>query len=177
MSYLLALTLFCIGDSSDMLMSDDLASKLKSEKLWTDFELQKTLNTYLTAAKKNPTDKVIAVLIEHIDYDIYSYGGIREKMIALEKQYAVVGLLSEIGLPSVPALVDSLKTTDPEDKKNDGERKQWFAIICIRNIYDQGGFGVQLARQRIELEMKKANPKEKKYLERALKHCYLEVKE
>jgi hypothetical protein len=151
----------------------DLVAKFKQPKLWTDPAQQQTLNGYLDEVRKTPTNTLLNGLLEHIDYDIYSYPGVRQKMIAPAKQFPVVGILDAKGASAVPLLIDFLKKTDPDDKKGNGERRQGLAIIALQNIYEEGGFGRELARERLKLEIAKSKDKEKDFLQKALKHPFI----
>lgn len=173
MIFLLGLSIVLSG-VADAQREADLIAKFKQPKLWTDRALEKTLAGYLDEAKKSYSDGLIDALIERIDHDIYSYPGVRTKVIAVEKQFPVVGVLSEIGPPCVPALIDVLKKVDPSDKKGDPGGRRMLCIVCLVKVYERGGFGVELAKERIRLEIGKSQGKEKLLLENALKHSFLE---
>jgi len=166
MSCVLVLTLLCGADVHGVSKRGDLATKLKQEKLWTDFELKEALETYLEQAKTNPSKEVVAVLVKHIEYDIYSYPATRSRLTAREKRFPVIGTLTHIGLPCVPSLIELLKVTDPEDE-NDSARRQYFAVDCLCDIYDKGGYGKEVAFERLKLAIARSDGREKKLLESA----------
>jgi hypothetical protein len=174
MSCILTLTFLCAASGPGQA---DLPAKLRQEKLWTDPASQKALTGYLKQARAEPTDKVIAALLEHLDHDIYSYPGSKvPKEVTPESRYPVVGTLIGIGLPSVPSLVKNLAATDPNDKKGKGNHRQTLAVTCLREIYSRGGYGKELAVTRIQTELEHATGKEKEYLESALSHPLLRDK-
>jgi hypothetical protein len=66
--------------------------------------------------------------------------------------------------------VNQLKESDPEDRLGSGAQEHVLIVHCLVEIYDQGGGGAELTRQRIELESRKATGQAKKFLLRALEH-------
>lgn len=76
----------------------------------------------------------------------------------------------------MPALIDRLKTVDPDAKAAGAVQETTLLIGCLVDILSQGGQGVELARLRIQLELPKSQSKEKPLLEKALQHPLLQVK-
>ena len=85
-----------------------------------------------------------------------------------EKLYPVYETLETIGIASIPSLLDRLKQVDPDDIPGRGQIEHNLLVSLLVKIYAQGGFGPEIARQRIELELKKATGREKKFLQKAL---------
>lgn len=150
---------------------------LGNEKMWDDPSKKSDLLKNLELAGILKVDDLAPVLVKHILFspngmDNFSPGGVKPIYV----KFPVLVVLTRIGLPVVPELVELLKKTDPEDNKKGGSRKRALAIYCLVKIYDRESsiyekkelFGSDLARLRIELEMKKTTDKENEYLSKAL---------
>jgi len=170
-----ALTLL-LGDIPDfnqeiIRKEKELTVVFKEEKSWkNDAAGRGRVLPALQAARPIKAKALAPLLASHLDYTPYDDNlRLRER----NDRYPVCPVLVDIGIPAVPALLEVLKRSDPADLDRGGLLTHNLAVSCLREIYEQGGFGPALARQRIELEMAKADPKEAKYLREALQHSQL----
>ena len=62
-------------------------------------------------------------------------------------------------MPSVPLLLAELKKTGSKGGTEESRLKRVLLVFCIRDIYEQGGNGVVLAKKRLELELTKTKDK------------------
>lgn len=159
-----------------------LLSELENEKLWTDAtpqivnnriekdpSAQQKLLGYLRAAKAMRSVSLVPILARHITYS--PYRGIPEKAeLSVEQKFPAFVALQSIGIPAVSALLERLKAADPEDRLGEGQQTHNLAIFCLVGIYEQGGNGKELTRQRIESELEQTKGKARDFLLKALEH-------
>ena len=159
----------------------ELLAKLKDGNIWTDPAREDQLLAHLKTVKTLKSPAFVPILIDHFDYKVQD--NIRKfDLKRIEDGSPAIGALTEIGLPAVPALINLLKRDALSDPKALTPSQRTLVIYCLSTIYDRGGFGThlgqrelagfgtELARKRIELEISKATGKEKAALERVLKH-------
>ena len=157
----------------------EIVSKLQDAKLWSDPKQKDALLEHLAVARLLRSKALVPVLIPHLTYSQFKEGGAYK---TVEERYPAMWVLLEIGTPAIPALVEVLKKADPDDDplKNavlerkgsgTGAAEHGVALHCIVGIYNQGGYGKDLAKARIELELKAATKDlEKMFLRRALEN-------
>jgi hypothetical protein len=145
-----------------------LLAFFRDETKWKDPDHTPATLKYLQAARVLRPRSLAPVLARHIAYNPREAP--TEKIrLPVDQRFPVYGVLRSIGVPAVPALLNQLKESDPEDRRS-GQRTHNLLIYCLADLYDQGGSGAALARQRIGLEAEKANGQAKKWLLRALEH-------
>ena len=170
-----------------------LVSELQDGAIWTDPRNYKKVHRLLETAKVLRAKELATVLSKHITYNDGKHD-MRDR--PMEVRFPVYAVLKSIGIPSVQPLLRELKKTDPDvtwldklrkfgpgelDKQQKYElsihnqQKYNLILYCLADIYDQGGHGQALAKQRIRLEIKTAKGKARRLLERALKHPALRV--
>jgi hypothetical protein len=134
---------------------------LKDDKLWTDSNRQEELGKILTTANLLADSRLAPVLIRRIGYSPKEQ---RFRRRPPEIAHPVYGILLRIGTPSIGPAVEELKRIAPEKE----EVKLLLPLIV--EIYDKGGFGNDLAIQRLELELSKTkDARARRNLENALK--------
>jgi hypothetical protein len=146
-------------------------SRLHEETLWSDPARKGDLLQCLQAAGALRAESLAPVLAAHLTYK--PRGDAEERRLTIEARFPVFAALTQIGVPAVPAVLDRLKSADREDRLGTGQQAHNLAVLCLIAIYDQGGYGRALARQRIELESQAATGREKDFLLRALEHPQL----
>lgn len=99
------------------------------------------------------------------------------RALTTRQRFPVFAALEGIGMPAVPAILKELKTVAPKDARTGGKQARDLLVECLIAIFDQAGYGKELARTRIELEMKKATGREKGLLQKALEHPLLQKEE
>ena len=157
----------------------EILIKLQDEKTWMEPKNKDSLLSYLEMAKTIRSKAFVPILIPRLAYSPYSEEN--GKLVSNEVRYPVMNTLKEIGLPAVSALLEVAKNTDPDDgtprgvfkdhdRKVDGKGyvRHWLAVYCLVQIYNQGGFGQDLAKQRIELELKRLPENQHGFLRQAL---------
>jgi hypothetical protein len=138
-----------------------LCAKLADEKLWSEPENEKELLACLKAARVFPDPKLVAMLAPRIAYSPYT---VMEPLKPIEDLAPVYGVLLNIGLPALPAAVERLKHVDP-----DSDDARLLTRLLVK-VYDQAGFGKDIAIQRLELELSRTKAgKERANLQGALK--------
>ena len=147
-----------------------LLAKLQNEEIWNDSKQSAELERLLQIAGVIKPAELAPVLVKHIDY--FHSQGIRRfiKPGPIELIYPSYGILVRLGLPSVQPLLNELKRDSGERAKQLLSQKRNLIVHCIIEIYDEGGYGRELARRRIELELKHASKMEQEALLEALEH-------
>jgi hypothetical protein len=113
----------------------------------------------LDAAAQLPLPELAPVLIKHIGF-LPSFRGLDR----LENMFPAYGALVRIGTPAIGPALARLKKVEPDS------REAILLVQLVVEVYSQGGFGEQLAIQRLELELSKTKEKrERSNLEEALK--------
>jgi len=159
-----------------------LFKKLQQESLWSDPEGEVFLLECLTLAANIRAKSVAPIMahnIQHIDTRFRRfntrvmpcYYGL--KVIGLD---AVEPILAEIESfdatgPPIPGKTpeDMLKNARALADRADRVHKQRLLVYCLIEIYDVGGHGKVLARQRIHLQAEKATGQKQERLMEALK--------
>ncbi len=149
-----------------------LARQLGDAKIWTDPRRLKELREALQEVPRLRPAGLLPVLARHIHY--------RPPMFSLsegDRVYYAFHALKSYGLKAVEPLLNELKA-DPIPKGTegiyreifleDGERKSRTAVHCLEEIYAEGGFGREMARARIELQLRTEEGEARKRLERAI---------
>jgi len=132
--------------------------------VWSKTTRKQELADALSLAMKLRSKTVAPVLAQHIAYTPFQDHEL-SRPAPKEVQYPAYAVLKQTGLPAVQALLDQLKSTDyRENRKENGRQKFMLLVLCIRDIYDEGGHGKALARRRIEIEIEKALDKDKNTL-------------
>jgi len=103
--------------------------------------------------------------------------------LGLAGVHAVLVELKSFDVPEHIPITKQFKDTKTREELNELEKqrraeasrlyyatKQDLLVECLVKIYDEGGFGATMARQRLEYEAAKATGKEKQRLAQALKH-------
>jgi len=86
----------------------------------------------------------------------------------------VFSMLVNVGLPSVPALLDQLLIVD--DNSKDSRNHREMVVRCIVEIYDKGGDGRRMTVERIKMYAEDNTPEMKKRILAALDHIPKPVK-
>lgn len=152
-----------------------VVSKLQAEEVWTNTRYEKTVLECLTFLKANPVPELAPILAKHIAYTTPQLAA-GAASVATDVRYPVGPALKNIGIRAVPALIDRLKTVEPDSKPAGTTQEAALLVGCLVEILGQGGHGVELARLRIQLELPKSQGKEKPLLEKALQHPLLQAK-
>jgi len=151
-----------------------LVKKLSDKKNWKDKKRNEEIIKYLETARVLNAYELAPILSQYISFI--------NKKAALEMisplragpMFPVYKTMKSFGLYSVPFLMQTIKKSDI--KKNSNEF--YYSLICIIAIYDEGGFGKELAKKRLELELKKTkDKKERANLEAALSHKTFKTKD
>ncbi len=145
---------------------EHLLLQLSKESLWTDPKLKAQLVESIDAAGKLWSARLIPLLAEHIAYEAIDENERPWRLIPLEKMYPCFAALQRVGIPAVPRLIELLKNTNPDRESE--RQSNYLAILALRNIYREGGFGQKMAKQRLEFELTRAAAEEKKRLQKAL---------
>jgi hypothetical protein len=173
-----AVSLFCLScqaipknDSDDLekFLKEYEAQKKSILKVLEDEELWKAkkgaskvkLLDYIEAAAVLRDESFIPALVEHIDYDPW---GPTRTLERLSEGLPTRNALVKIGLAAVPHLLKVIKSKG----RDNPEGGFYGAVLCLADIYAEGGCGPEMAKHRVELEMKKASDKEKRFLKEAL---------
>lgn len=138
-----------------------LLKTLAEDKMWTDPERKDALTRALQAASAFADSRFVRPLIRRTAYSPWK-GRVGE--MPIEMEYPVYGILLRIGTPSIGAAVEELK------KAGSDKEETRLLLPLIVDIYAKGGFGKDLAIQRLELELSKTKDAlERQNLENALK--------
>ena len=152
---------------------ETLAQAIKDPTLWKDSAQKDTLLEHLRLLGRLKTSSAIPTLIEHIDFHS-AYGRPTTPLMKTEVLYPVVGALRQVGVAAIPQILETLKTTDPSDSKKSNQQRVSLLLYSLILIYDQGGEGEAMARERIQIEIKKAKtPQAEKLLRGLLGHPHL----
>lgn len=156
--------------------ADLIVAKLCDPSTWKnaiylkDKTKTETLLKYLELVSLLRCEDVEELLIRHITYSPFE-GQQEKKIIPLERKYPAYGALCRIGITAVHPLIKTVKSGKTKETTRN------LAILCLHNIYEQGGYGKQMTRQRLVLEIEKASDAEKKLLQKALQHPSLKLDE
>ncbi len=152
-----------------------IADTLRQTTWWDQPAKADDLESLINTAGTLRSEQAIPVLIEHLAYHPWMLIGREETSPRnLEMQYPAVAALVQIGMPSVPHLLKVLKELPGAGQKADAlSQRQNLAASAIRKIHDKGGAGLDMARQRIKLEIASSTPEEKRQLTKALNHVML----
>lgn len=144
--------------------------KAKTEILLKYLELASLLRSQIISPEYPypVVSDVTPILVKNIAYSPFEGQKVRD--ITIESQYPAYNTLCQIGIRTVGPLVNLLKTGNLDDKTQD------LIIRCLVNIYEQGGFGKEMTKYRLQLEMGDSKDKEKELLEKALHHPQLNTK-
>jgi hypothetical protein len=140
---------------------------LKNDASWTDRKNRSKTTEYVRMGGDLRSSTLVPILVRNITFS--STDGIGLKSISY--YYPAYGALKKIGMPSVAPILQRLKDDGADEGLDAMERN--YLISCLVDIYEQGGFGVEITRLRITEEMKKADAKQKANLEQVLKHPIL----
>ena len=153
-----------------------IISKLSNPDTWKDTSYTKDktkteiLLKYLELAYTIRCEGIEQILANYITYSPYEE---EEARRTIEQNYPVYDTLSKIGVRSVMPLINLLKSINPAESK---DRTIDLIIRCLAIIYEQGGFGKEMTRYRLQLEIDNSKGKEKEYLEKTLNHPLLKEK-
>ncbi|MBY0526605.1 MAG: hypothetical protein K2R98_24630 [Gemmataceae bacterium] len=147
-------------------------TRLKEDATWNDAN-KVELVRMLQFVKDSRSGSFAPVLVKHLDYSPYTS---LDRTMPARIRYPAYGALEAIGLPAVQVLLDELKTVDPEEPKGRGRRLHNLIVYCLADIYNAGGYGRILAKQRIDLEIENTPEKDRALLKEAAKHSWLTEK-
>jgi len=151
-----------------------LILKLQIEALWEDNTKRIELLGVLKDAESFRTREVAKVLVKRIYYE----SRLRAGDMPADKRWPVYGTLKAIGMAAVHPLVEDLKTISIRGKtivevvieqQTNNTMRRGNIVQCLVDIYDQGGYGKEFARLRIEKELAKCSATERQNLQDALK--------
>ena len=174
---------------AERMKREELREKLAEKSIWTDPKQRDTLLSYLNLARRirarwpNERDvshdprapfdgisyrpeSLVKLLLPHLAYSPNPPKKDAGKPPDLDKQYPVAGTLVALGTVAVPELLDLLKSANPAVRT--GGEKRRLALYCLLGIYGEGGYGPQMVRERIELEIKNTPVKDRGFLAKAL---------
>ena len=149
--------------------------ELVKEEIWSTSAQKGVLMEQLTAAALVRSPAIAPMLAKNITYA----PSLRVSPIpTLSRMYPAYAALRNIGVPAVRSIIDELKALDADKKVtfdlsgrlSDPLLMRNLLVECLIEIYEQGGFGKELASQRIESEIKKASGAEKQRLTKLLEH-------
>lgn len=140
---------------------------MQDETLWHDIKRREELRTALRLVIILRIQDAAPMLVKHIDYDA-EIGLISSSSTPLRERFHAMEALQSLGVISVPVLLNELKNVDVGDQSKNANRKVSALIFCLIRIYHEGGYGGELARQRVELEAKQTTGKSKERLLKAL---------
>jgi len=153
-----------------------LIQELGKAELWADRAQNGVLTKHLVVAEWLRTDSLAPVLAKNIAYraELPLIGPIRRR----DQAFPAYAALRNIGLLAVKSIIVELKALDPNRKRSDKKAEHFSDPLLIRNllvyclveIYDQGGHGRDLARQRIDLEIRNSIGTDKQRLINILDH-------
>lgn len=165
-------------------MEEYLVAKIKDEKLWKQQDKDAIINKYIQIIANLKISSAVPILAKHIDYNPY-YGIPESPIRPLEIEYPACNALCAIGIIAVPEILQLMKNKSPEEYENSGIKaadtsnipssdmiphiNHVLFIFCIKNIYKKGGYENEIAKLRLELEIKASSGKEKENLEKYLK--------
>lgn len=164
----------------------EVTSKLKDDAIWLDPKKEEVLIEFLDRAAVLRPVELAPVLAQNVNFEREFFFG----QVPRDLKFPAYNALKAIGTQAVIPILRELRSFDAEDyavkTPEDGikkvneilhlkhrawkQHKQTMLVHCLIEIYDQGGFGKALARQRIELETEKVTGKEKERLLKALQH-------
>jgi hypothetical protein len=139
-----------------------LIGEFQKDELWRSQNDKKKLLELLKEARTLRSPRLAPILTKHIEYDSQEGVELPPRM-TFQDRFPVCGFLCDLGILGVPSVMERLRTVD-------GKRESNLLLMVLVETYDQGGFGKQLARKRIELEAERCKGKERERLNRALKH-------
>lgn len=144
-----------------------LLTSLQDPELWSEPERRERLLAHLKQAQALSSPAVGAALAGRLCYSPFE--GEEETEIRAEDRFPVAAVLSAVGIPMVPDLLELLRHADPQDLANQGQCVHNMAIRCLIAIYERGGHGAAMAAARIEKEIESSggNPG---FLKDALRH-------
>jgi hypothetical protein len=170
-----------------------LKARLDDEGLWADETRKEELAQCLEEAIAVKSKTLVPVLVKHVGYlPFYKPSDAEDLQMKPDSVYPVARVLSSIGLSSVQAILENMKAVDltPKAKPVDpGQLRQYLAstqeqqrrsvglILALKRIYDVGGHGAEMARQRLQLEIGGATGQAKENLSRFKEHPILNTSE
>lgn len=144
----------------------EVLEKLQTDTVWTDPAQKPGLISSLNLARELKMKSLVPVLMSHIAYQPFKDD--TKRIYPMEESHPAYAALREIGISTVPTLIERLKMADPGNEWGPGDEEHTLLSLCILDIYKQGGCGVEMARKRIELELNGASDKERRLLQKTL---------
>lgn len=134
---------------------------LESPEMWDDPNNKDTLREALQIAGALKLDSLVPALASHISYH---YREQSKRELPVHIAFPVAGALVQMGFPAVPHLMRILREVDVAGVG----RQRALATYALVTIYEKSGFGREMARHRIELEIAEADEKQQERLRAAL---------
>ena len=151
-----------------------LATIFQDAKLWEKAAKKRDLIDSLEASKLLPSVDLASNLVTRIDFRRYPLDGFDpQKRLSLEETYPVYDALKCMGVCVVPALLRQLGKIDPENRIDEEDVQHNLLVNCLVAIYEQGGSGIVIARERLNLEIGPVAGTERDRLKVALAHPVL----
>ena len=161
-----------------------LIEKMSQKSLWEDSQRKAELADCLGLVAVMRSPRFIPVLLQHIDYRAMYGSADPARIHSPEELFPAAAALRRVGMPAVQPVLDEMKTlnpaparpADPFKAMEESEqferqtRRSSVLIYCLGDIYADGGFGVPMARLRVQLEAEKVSGKEREFLLKALDH-------
>lgn len=143
---------------------DALVKRLSDEHLWLQPKREEELMACLKAARAFPDPRMTPILLKHLASGPSAPGaGVDPFRMTLEDRVPVLGALASIGPSAIPEVVETLRKTESAKEVD-------LLALLVWAIYDGGGFGKELAVERLELELRNTKlPKERENLQKAIK--------
>jgi len=153
-----------------------VAAILQDESSWKeayyakDEAKAKKLLSALNLVPSLSASGIDKVLVQHITYSPFE--GQHPDNVTLEMKFPAYSALVSSGTSAIHELVTILKKVDPNvgEYKDAAKSARHLAVWGLIKIYERGGFGKALARQRLTLEMEKASDEDRKRLDTALRY-------
>ncbi|MBI5360948.1 MAG: hypothetical protein HZA48_10250 [Planctomycetes bacterium] len=101
-------------------------------------------------------------LVEKINYS--PFHETEHGFMQREQEFPVYATLCKMNLGAIDPLVKFIKLNSYKDK----QVPVVLSVRCVVKIYDKGGFGKEMAKKRLELELEKATEPEKVNIKKAL---------
>jgi hypothetical protein len=164
-----------------------LLQALSDDAMWTEEAHKDELRAHLQAVRVLRPEGLVPALVAHIDYQpVYKAIDAFNPPYrpSPKEQFPAATALAAIGLPAVAAILHEMRGLDGDPPVPpmspmymDAMRRRGRAIrranrlaFCLRDIYDVGGNGAQVAYLRIQLEAEKTAGKERENLLKFLEH-------
>ncbi|MGH7145439.1 MAG: hypothetical protein ACRD22_13515 [Terriglobia bacterium] len=152
-----------------------LLKKLSDDDLWTAPDRSAELAAVLAAAARVASLKLLPPLIKHIGYEAPpnpNYLG-KRRPGQLNPALAVI---TRIGAPAIAALVEGIEHAPKTDNAAHLDADAGCMVLALYEIYNRGGYGVELTRERIILALSATtDPQQKANLQAALDLPILKV--